>query len=117
MGSNKEAQAARNAADRRLRQEYPGVFEAFMREEHEARGLTWNRRPSKEERAERALQEARAKSRARIEAEAEKAGIKVTFLDGVEVVDLTGDVEEQEKFVAATQYDINNPDVTVEKPF
>lgn len=80
MGSNKEAQAARNAADRRLREEYPQAFEAFMHEEHEARGLTWNRRPSKEERERRALEVKQAKAKARILRDAQSAGIDVSFV-------------------------------------
>jgi hypothetical protein len=79
MGSNKEAQAARNAADRRLRQRYPADFEFFMRDEHEVRGLTWNRRATPEERARRDAEEKQAKAKARIEAEAAKAGLSISF--------------------------------------
>lgn len=79
MSSNKEAQAARNAADRRLREAYPDDFEDFMHDEHEKRGITWNRRATPEERARREAAEKEAKARARIEAEAKKAGIVVAF--------------------------------------
>jgi len=79
MAGNKEAQAARNAADRRLREKYPEDFAGFMHDEHEARGLTWNRRATAEERAERERLDRKAKARARIEAEASKAGLEVTF--------------------------------------
>lgn len=79
MGGNKEAQAARNAADRRLRETYPEEYAALMHEEHEARGLTWKRRATAEERALREAEAKKAKARARIEEEARKAGLSVSF--------------------------------------
>jgi hypothetical protein len=79
MGSNKEAQAARNEADRNLREANPEEWAAFMEEAHEARGLTWNRRATPEERARREAEEKQAKAKARIEAEAAKAGLSISF--------------------------------------
>jgi hypothetical protein len=80
MGSNKEAQAARSAADRRLREAHRDEWEALMTEEHAKRGLAWSRRATPEERAERERLEREAKVRARIEREAEKLGMKVNFV-------------------------------------
>lgn len=102
MGSNKEAQAARNAADRRLREKFPQVYAILMRDEHEKRGLTWNRRATPEERAERERLDRKAKARARIEAEASKAGLEVTFREPGSPVQ----VEEPEDFVAAEEPEI-----------
>jgi hypothetical protein len=79
MSSTKDAQAARNAADRRLRDTYPEEFAALMHEEHAKRGLTWNRRATPEERARREAEEKQAKAKARIEAEAAKAGLSISF--------------------------------------
>lgn len=79
MSSNKEAQAARSAADRRLREAHPDEFEALMHEEHAKRGLSWNRRATPEERARREQEEREAKVRYRIEQEAKKIGLKVSF--------------------------------------
>jgi hypothetical protein len=79
MSSTKEAQAARNAADRRLREAFPEQYAAIMREEHEARGLTWKRRATPEERARRDAEAKQAAAKARIMRDAEKAGIDVFF--------------------------------------
>lgn len=86
MSSNKEAQAARSAADRRLREAFPDEFEAFMHEEHAKRGLTWNRRATPEERARREQEEREAKVRYRIEQEAKKIGLKVSFTEEPETI-------------------------------
>lgn len=80
MGSNKEQQAARNAADRRLREAHPTEHEMFMEEEHALRGLTWKRRLPAEERAARKEEEARAKVAEKIRAMAEANGLDVQIL-------------------------------------
>jgi hypothetical protein len=79
MSSNKEVQAARNAADRRLREKFPEVYAIIMQEEHSKRGLTWTRRATAEERALREEEAKKARARARIEEEARKAGLSVSF--------------------------------------
>lgn len=130
MSDSKEAQAARNEADRALRAAHQDEWETLMHDAFQKRGLTWNRRASKEERAERARLAAQEKARARISAEAEKAGIKVEFVDGESVLDLTGEPERVQEAIkatldgtaetvevhdwsgedlSATQYDVNNP--------
>lgn len=81
MGSSKEAQAARNAADRRLREANPEQYAAFMHEEHEARGLKWSRRATAEERAERDKAAKQAAAKARILRDAEKAGLTVRLIE------------------------------------
>lgn len=75
MSGNKEAQAARNAADRRLREAHLEEFADIMHAEFEARGLTWNRRATSEERARREAQEKQAKALARIAKIARANGI------------------------------------------
>lgn len=82
MTSNKEAQAARAAADRRLREAHPEDFESFMHAEHEARGLTWKRRSTPEERARREQEAKQQAARERILREAQKAGLDVSFNEG-----------------------------------
>lgn len=108
MSSNKEAQAARNAADRRLREAFPEQYAALMREEHEARGLTWNRRATPEERARREAEAKRAAARARILRDAEKAGLDVSFNEGDEAEDARLDdeapVTDAERAVLANKY-------------
>jgi len=79
MGSNKEAQAARNAADRRLREKFPEVYAILMQDEHAKRGLTWKRRATAEERAERKAEEARRKNEEKIRALAKESGLSVTI--------------------------------------
>lgn len=75
MSSNKEAQAARNAADRRLREHFSHEYAQLMEEEHAKRGLTWNRRSTPEERARREAQEKEAKALARIAKIARENGL------------------------------------------
>lgn len=85
MGSNKEAQAARNAADRRLREAHPTEFTILMEEEYAKRGLTWKRRGTAEERA---AQKAEAKKQAvvtRLRAEAAKAGIGILLVEDPDI--------------------------------
>lgn len=77
MSSNKEAQAARSAADRRLREAHPGEYAAFMEQEHARRGLTWNRRVTPEERAYRERVEREKRALARIHQIAEDNGLAV----------------------------------------
>ncbi len=81
MSDSKAAQAARNAADRRLREANPVGYRKIMQEEFAKRGLTWTPRPSKEERERREAEQKQTKARARIEAEAKKAGLQVSFHD------------------------------------
>lgn len=105
MTDNKQSQAARNAADRRLREAYTDEWRTFMQEEHAKRGLTWNPRPSKEEREALAREKAQAAARERIEREARKAGIKVAFVAGEETVEekaarIAEEAEEQERLNA-----------------
>lgn len=66
MSDNKDAQAARNAADRRLREAHPNDWRTFMQEEFAQRGLEWTPRPSKEERERKAAEEKEARALARI---------------------------------------------------
>lgn len=66
MTDNKDAQAARNAADRRLREAHPNDWRTFMQEEFAQRGLEWTPRPSKEERERKAAEEKEARALARI---------------------------------------------------
>lgn len=75
MSGNKEAQAARNAADRRLREMFPGEFAGLMVEEHGKRGLTWNRRSTADERARREAEEKEARALARIAKIAKENGL------------------------------------------
>jgi pseudouridine-5'-phosphate glycosidase len=82
MGSSKEAQAARNAADRRLREAHSEEHAALMHEEHARRGLKWTRRATPEERARRDTEAKQAAAKARILRDAEKAGIDVFFGGG-----------------------------------
>lgn len=60
--------AARNAAEKRLRDAHKDEFQGYMKEEHEARGLEYKPRLSKEERA-----------RAEIERLAKEHGIALAF--------------------------------------
>lgn len=85
MGSNKEAQAARNAADRRLREAHPTEFTMFMEEEHAKRGLTWKRRGTPEERAAAKAEAQKQAVVTRIKAEAAKAGISVFLVDDPDI--------------------------------
>lgn len=102
MSSTKNAQAARNAADRRLRDTYPEEFAALMHEEHAKRGLTWNRRSTPAERAHREAEEKKAKAKARIEAEAAKAGLSISFNLPAEPKFVSA-AEEQEAVAAASE--------------
>lgn len=85
MGSNKEAQAARNAADRRLREAHPTEFTMFMEEEHAKRGLTWKRRGTPEERAAAKAEARKQAAVARIRAQAAEAGIGVVLVDDPDI--------------------------------
>lgn len=75
MGSDKESQAARNAADRRLREHFIQEYSQYMEEEHAKRGLTWNRRATPEQRAQREQEEREAKALARIAKIAKENGL------------------------------------------
>lgn len=101
MSSNKEAQAARNAADRRLRERFIQEYAQYMEEEHAKRGLTWNRRATPEERARREAEDKQAKAAERILREAQKAGLRVEILAGETVAEkvarIGNEAEEQER--------------------
>lgn len=91
MSDSKEAQAARNEVDRALRAENRERYEALMVEAFAKRGLTWNRRLTKEERAEREAEERKAKTLARIQEVARTSGLShgaiveaLGFLNGEE---------------------------------
>ena len=88
MSDSKEAQAARNEVDRQLREENPERYIELMHAAFAKRGLTWSRRLTAEERAERERLDREGKARERIEAEAKKAGIVVSFPTLDQVVDL-----------------------------
>lgn len=79
MTDSKAAQAARNAADRRLRKANESQWRSFMVEEFAARGLTWNPRPSAAEREAQRKADEQARSKERILREAAKAGLVVTI--------------------------------------
>lgn len=99
MSSNKEAQAARSAADRRLREAHPGEYAAFMEQEHAKRGLTWNRRVTPEERAYRERVEREKRALARIHQIAEDNGLSIAITErasGVGSYDATGGRYEEE---------------------
>lgn len=81
MSDSKAAQAARNEADRRLREAHRKDWESFMNEAFESRGLTWNPRPSKEEREAREAAAKQEKARERILREAKKAGLTVRLIE------------------------------------
>lgn len=82
MTNSKKAQAARNAAEMRLRNAHRDELAEYMREEHEKRGIKYTPRLSAEERAARdeALKKARAAEK--ITALAEAAGLSVSLTDG-----------------------------------
>lgn len=75
MSNNKASQAARTAADRRLREAHPEDFESFMNAEHEARGLTWNRRLTQQEREERQRADNERRALTKIQAIAAQNGL------------------------------------------
>lgn len=81
MASSTEAQRARGAADRRLREAHREEWEGYMREEYAKRDLVYRRQLTPEERAERDTQEKKRRAAQRIKAEADKAGIAVSFGD------------------------------------
>lgn len=84
MTDSKAAQAARNAADRRLRHANESQWRSFMVEEFAARGLTWNPRPSAAEREAQRKADEQARSKERILREAAKAGLVVTIDEATE---------------------------------
>jgi hypothetical protein len=59
---------AYNAAQTRLRQQYPDDYAALLKEELESRGLEYKPRLTQEERDAKAYDEALAKARAKAEA-------------------------------------------------
>jgi hypothetical protein len=84
MSSTKEAQAARSAADRRLREAHKGDWMRLMEEEHANRGLTWSRRATPAEREAIKVAQAKATAAKRIQEMAERAGLTVD-IDGLAV--------------------------------
>jgi hypothetical protein len=84
MSSTKEAQAARSAADRRLREEHKGDWMRLMAEEHAKRDLTWSRRATPAEREAIKAAQAKASAAKRIKEMAERAGLTVD-IDGLGV--------------------------------
>lgn len=85
MSNNTEAQNASREAARRLREENPERWEALMHEEYGKRGLTWRRRLSAEERAERKAEAEKAAAVSKIKAMAEKAGVGVLLVDDASI--------------------------------
>ena len=78
MTNSKIAQAARTAAETRLRQAHKDELAQYMHEEHESRGVTYTPRLSPQERAERDEAARKAKAQAKIVALAESAGLAVS---------------------------------------
>lgn len=127
MTEKKDAQSARNAADRRLREANPEQWAALMHEEFQARGLTWSPRASKEEREAREAAEKRAKAAARIAKIAEENGLDVHVeedgrqvlshwsSDGGEVTDEEAAVLANEHVSAAIKATFDGTAETVEK--
>jgi hypothetical protein len=62
-----------------MREKFPEEYAALMHEEHEARGLTWKRRATPEERARRDAEAKQDAVRERILREASKVGLDVSF--------------------------------------
>lgn len=92
MSDNKDAQAARNAADRRLREAHPNNWRTFMQEEFAQRGLEWTPRPSKEERERKAAEEKEARALARIAKIAKDNGLSAEAANRV-LIAAQGEVE------------------------
>lgn len=81
MTSNKEAQAARSAADRVLRDENQERYTELMQAEYDKRGLgEYKRKTTAEERAERKEAAEKAKAAAKIREWADKGGIDLAVL-------------------------------------
>ena len=81
MSDSKAAQAARNEADRKLREAHREDWESFMHAAFGERGLTWNPRPTKEDREAREAAAKKEKARERILREAKKAGLTVRLIE------------------------------------
>lgn len=112
MSDNKDAQAARNAADRRLREAHPNDWRTFMQEEFAQRGLEWTPRPSKEERERKAAAEKEERALARIAKIAKDNGLSAEAANRVLIAVQGGEPTEAEKAVLANEHVSNAIDAT-----
>lgn len=114
MSNNKESQAARNAADRRLREHFIQEYKQYMQEEHEKRGLTWNPRLSQEEREARQRADNEARALAKIQTIAAQNSLTPTAvvnavsmlgLTAIEKIEAGLDADHEEQSSVSAQQD------------